>query len=144
MKKFWKVLGTTALLASVIPYEVKKEGNKKTLTALLWSATDRRDENSGEKHKINISFKFNNPFKRTEESHLFADELTVDYCGPDRDHPDESPLDTVMDNVDKAVDNVEEIVKDAAEICKDAVEESVEKVKDIKEEITEEKETEQA
>ncbi len=138
MKKFWKVLGTTALLASVIPFKVKKEGNKKTITALLWSATDRPDCETGEKHKININIKFNNPFEKIEETHLFTDDLTVDYNGPESANSDDTIVDDVKDAVKEVVEDVQETAKDVVNDCKDKVENAVD---EIKEEIKEETET---
>lgn len=81
MKTFLKVLGTTALLASLVPFSHSKdeETDQETYQALLWKAVNRPDPEDAGKRKLDISFGFNNPLAKDEEAHLFADELTVNY-----------------------------------------------------------------
>lgn len=83
MKTFLKVLGTTALLASLVPFSHKKdeENDQDTYQALLWTAVNRPDPEKENARKLDISIGFNNPFAKAEdeEAHLFADDLTVSY-----------------------------------------------------------------
>jgi len=83
MKTFLKVLGTTALLASLVPFSHKKdeENDQDTYQALLWKVVNRPDPEKENGRKLDISIGFNNPFSKGEddEAHLFADDLTVSY-----------------------------------------------------------------
>lgn len=83
MKTFLKVLGTTALLASLVPFSHKKdeETDQETYQALLWTAVNRPDPEAEAKRKLDIRFGFNNPFSKGEadEAHLFADDLSINY-----------------------------------------------------------------
>lgn len=84
MKKFLKVLATAAALAAVVPYKAKADENGGELKGLLWKATWNLDPDHRSESDINITFGFNNPFENeNNESHLFADELVVDYCCDD-------------------------------------------------------------
>lgn len=84
MKKFLKVLATAAALAAVVPYKGKADENGGELKSLLWKATWKLDPDYRSESDINITFGFNNPFENeNKESHLFADELVVDYCCDD-------------------------------------------------------------
>ena len=80
MKKFLKVLAATAALASVVPFKVKADENSGSVEALLWKATWTLDPDYQADPDVNVTFGFNNPFAKSEEEHLFADELVVDYC----------------------------------------------------------------
>ncbi len=83
MKTFLKVLGTAAVLATIIPFSHKKdeESGQETYEALLWKAVSRPDPEAENKRKLEtFSIGFRCPFgKDSEEAHLFADELTVNY-----------------------------------------------------------------
>ena len=104
MKTFLKVLGTTALLASLVPFSHKKdeEAGQDTYQALLWSLVSRPDPEAENKRKLEITLGFNCPFSKKnedEEAHLFADELTVNYhpvptqetSAPEEAAPEEAP-----------------------------------------------------
>ena len=76
MKKFWKVLGITALAASLIPYRVNKDEETETTTmdALLWQAA-RRPGQGEDKGQVDISLGFKSPFQEVrEERELFTDD----------------------------------------------------------------------
>ncbi len=80
MKKFLKVLTTVAAVAAVVPYKGEGDENGGTLEGLLWKATWTRNTERKTEPDINITLGFNNPFKSLQkESHLFADDLVVDY-----------------------------------------------------------------
>ena len=82
MTKFLKVLAATAALAAVVPFHGEGDDKGGTVEALLWKAKWTRDPDYQSDPEVNISFGFNNPFKKkNEEAELFADELVVDYCG---------------------------------------------------------------
>lgn len=55
MKKFWKVLGITALAAALVPYRVEKdeENGDMTFDALLWQG--KKCIRDGEK-RVNVNF----------------------------------------------------------------------------------------
>ena len=81
MKKFLKILAATAAVAAVIPLRGEGDENGGELEGLLWKATWKLDPHYQSEPDINITFGLNNPFKKAnKESHLFADELVVDYC----------------------------------------------------------------
>ena len=79
--KFLKVLAAVAAVAAVVPYKAKADENGGEVEGLFWKATWSLDPNYQSDPDINVTFGFNNPFrKENEESQLFADDLTVDYC----------------------------------------------------------------
>lgn len=86
MKKFWKVLGITALAAGLIPYKVEKneETGENSYQALLWRITSAPGE-TADKKEISINFKKGALTSKlaggSDESHLFSDELCVEYAG---------------------------------------------------------------
>lgn len=82
MKKFLKVLAAVAAVAAVVPY--RGEGDEKggEIEGLLWKATWTRDPDYQSDPDIHVTIGFNNPFEALKkESHLFADDLVVDYSG---------------------------------------------------------------
>ena len=100
MKNIWKVLGITALAASLIPYRVNKddETESTTLDALLWQATRRPGEGE-DKGSLDISIGFKSPLQtKREESALFAD-----------DEPEAAVVDAPLTEI------VEEAVEEAVE-----------------------------
>ena len=108
MKKFWKVLGITALAASLIPYRVNKDEETETTTmdALLWQAIRRPGEGE-DKGQVDINLGFKSPLQtKREESALFAD-----------DEPDaavvEAPLAEAAEGAVEAA--VEEVIAGAEE-----------------------------
>lgn len=108
MKKFWKVLGITALAASLIPYRVNKDEETETTTmdALLWQATRRPGEGE-DKGQVDINLGFKSPLQtKREESALFAD-----------DEPDAAVVDAPLaEAVEDAVETaVEEVIAGAEE-----------------------------
>lgn len=90
MKKFWKILGLGALVAGLTPYKVEKneETGENSYQALLWRITSA--PGSGEnKREIGIDLgegtltaKLMGNTRKAEESHLFSDELSVEYTAP--------------------------------------------------------------
>ena len=89
MKKFWKILGLGALAVGLTPYKVEKneETGEKSYQALLWRITSAP---AGEDKKIDIGInlgegtltsKLMNAAERKDETHLFSDELCVEYAG---------------------------------------------------------------
>ena len=106
MKNIWKVLGITALAASLIPYRVNKddETESTTMDALLWQATRRPGEGE-DKGTLDISIGFKSPLQtKREESALFAD-----------DEPEAAVVDAPLTEViEEAVDAaVEEVIAGA-------------------------------
>ena len=81
MKTIWKILGAAAAAAALTPHswdEDPKTGKKK-YTALLWSATVE-PKAEGEGKTVSVSLGLNVPtVKMSEEAHLFADDLLVNY-----------------------------------------------------------------
>lgn len=74
MKKFWKVLGLTALAAALVPYRVRRddETGQQTVEALLWQVT--RGPGEDQTHQqIDVSLGFKSPFQAIrEEKKLFT------------------------------------------------------------------------
>lgn len=102
MKKFWKVLGITALAASLIPYRVNKDEETQTTTmdALLWQATRRPGEGE-DKGQVDINLGFKSPLQtKREESALFAD-----------DEPDAAVVDAPLSEA--VEDTVEDVIAGA-------------------------------
>ena len=117
MKNIWKVLGITALAASLIPYRVNKddETESTTMDALLWQATRRPGEGE-DKGLLDISIGFKSPLQtKREESALFAD-----------DEPEAAVVDAPLTEV------VEEAVEAAGEAVEAAVEEVIAGAEDDK------------
>ena len=81
MNKILKALAATAALAAVVPFHGEGDKNKGSIKALLWRADWDIDPDYQAQSDIKVLIGFNNPFeKKNEETHLFADELVVDYC----------------------------------------------------------------
>ena len=79
--KLLKILAATAAIASIVPFHGEGDEKGGTIEALLWKAKWTVDPDYQSDPEVNITFGFNNPFKKkNEESELFADELVVDYC----------------------------------------------------------------
>ena len=117
MKNIWKVLGITALAASLIPYRVNQDVDTEstTMDALLWQATRRPGEGE-DKGSLDISIGFKSPLQtKREESALFAD-----------DEPEAAVVDTPLTEV------VEEAVEAAGEAVEAAVEEVIAGAEDDK------------
>lgn len=88
MKKFWKVLGFTALAAALTPYRVEKneETGEKSYQALLWRITSAPSGEDEKGRKIGISLgegtltsKLVDKMDKSEEPHLFSDEISIEY-----------------------------------------------------------------
>jgi len=121
MKTFWKVLGFAALAAGLTPYKVEKNEvtGENSYQALLWKGSTRSDSD-GKHIDINLNegtltAKVKEAVDKQKETHLFTDELSVEYSAGD------------------AVDTV----KDAAENVAEAAEEAAAEVKDIADDIAE-------
>ena len=81
MKKFLKVLAAAAAVAAVIPYKAKADENGGEVEGLFWKVDWKLDPDYQSDPDVNVTFGFNNPFEAMKkESHLFADDLVVDYC----------------------------------------------------------------
>ena len=81
MNKILKALATTAALAAVVPFHGEGDKTKGSIKALLWRADWDIDPDYQSQSDIKVLIGFNNPFeKKDKETHLFADELVVDYC----------------------------------------------------------------
>ena len=87
MKAFWKLLGAT-LAIGLTPYKVEKneETGEKSYQALLWRITSAPGESEGQR-EIGINLGEGTLTgkladiveKKGEETHLFSDELCVEY-----------------------------------------------------------------
>lgn len=89
MKKFWKMLGITALAAGLTPYKVEKneETGVRTYQSLLMRITTSPGEEEGEKRRFDINLgeggltsKLLDMTEKKEEPHLFSDEISVEYA----------------------------------------------------------------
>ena len=81
MKKLLKVLAGAAALAAIVPFKCKADENGGTVQGLLYKVDWSVDPDYQSEPEVNVTFGFNNPFeKNKEESHIFADEIVVDYC----------------------------------------------------------------
>ncbi len=71
MKKFWKVLGLTALAAALVPYRIEGDDETGTLTvrALLWKATEKVKADGTKDLSIKLL-----SFGPDEEENLFTDD----------------------------------------------------------------------
>ena len=136
MKKFWKILGLGALIAGLTPYKVEKneETGENSYQALLWRITSAPgDEETKREIGINLgegtlTSKLMNAAGKTEEPHLFSDELCVEYTGG---------TDTAAESVEEAVETVEKAVEETVETVKEAAEETAEAVEEAAEETVE-------
>lgn len=97
MKKFWKLLGVTALAVGLTPYKVEKdpETGENSYQALLYRLTSAPGQGE-DKWDIGINLgegtltsKLMSAVEK-EEPHLFSDELCVEYTGVPV-VPDEAP-----------------------------------------------------
>ena len=112
MKKFLKVLAAAAAVAAIIPYRGEGDENGGELEGLLWKATWKTDPHYQSEPDINITFGFNNPFK-SKESHLFADDLVVDYCCDEElAHDVENEADLYADEELTAEVSADEVIED--------------------------------
>ena len=98
MKKFWKILGLGALAVGLTPYKIEKnaETGESSYQALLWRITSAPGEGDN-KREIGINLgegtltsMLLNAAEKSEEPHLFSDELCVEYAGADIDAVEES------------------------------------------------------
>lgn len=96
MKKFWKILGITALAAAVIPYRVEGDEVTGTVTvkSLLWKLTKKPNADSlGD----SLDFKFLS-FGKDEEADLFTNDpeeaVILEPGDPDFDEPGEAEAPT--------------------------------------------------
>ena len=127
MKKFWKILGLGALAVGLTPYKVEKneETGENSYQALLWRITSTPG-NEETKREIGINLgegtltsKLMNAAGKTEEPHLFSDELCVEYTGGEAG---------ASEAAEAAVEAAEEAAEAAAEAA-EAVEEAAEEPK---------------
>lgn len=102
MKKFWKVLGITALAAALVPYRVEKDDKNGDVTfnALLWQG--KKSIRDGEKH-INVNFAPWFSPNRTDD--LDSLELPNDDDVDDLDGLDD--LDVELDGLDAELDDLD-------------------------------------
>ncbi len=96
MKTFLKVLGTTALLASVVPFSYDKDEltGQKTVQALLWKLTSKPGSGGeGSGREVEIELGFNNPFAGSgeDEALLFEDGLDNEPAAPEASTAPETP-----------------------------------------------------
>lgn len=77
MKKFWKVLGITALVASLAPYRVEHntDTDEKSVQALLWKVSSRPSENGDGRRRVSLDVGFLKP-GTDPEAHLYEDDAT--------------------------------------------------------------------
>ncbi|MDE7262656.1 MAG: hypothetical protein K2N78_11460 [Oscillospiraceae bacterium] len=88
MKMFWKVLGA-ALVAGLTPYKVEKneETGEKSYQALLWRITSAPGDGESQREigvnlgEGTLTSMLLNAAGAVEETHLFSDELCVEYTG---------------------------------------------------------------
>lgn len=139
MKTFWKLLGAAALVSGLTPYKVEKdeETGEKSYQALLWRITSKRTEDE-DKREIGINLgegtlteKLWDMVDKTEEPHLFSDELCVEYTGvpvtaEDADKAVEDVAKDVEEAVDAVAEDVDKAVEEVAEEVEKAVEEAAE------------------
>ena len=130
MKKFWKILGLGALAVGLTPYKVEKneETGENSYQALLWRITSTPGDGET-KREIGINLgegtltsKLMNAAGKTEEPHLFSDELCVEYTGG---------ADVVEDTAKKVVETVEEAVEETVKEAEEAAEEIAEAVEEV-------------
>ena len=83
MKKIWKILGSAALVAGLVPYKAEEnlETGEKTFDALLWQVRTCRNSETGKSELTAVSIL---PTRRIRhgEAHLFDDDaLYTCNCG---------------------------------------------------------------
>ena len=83
MKKVFKILAAAAAVAAVVPYKCKANESGGLVQGLLYKVTWTQDPDYLSEPDVHVTFGFNNPFAKNEEEHIFADDLTVDYCCDD-------------------------------------------------------------
>ena len=132
MKKFWKLLGVTALAVGLTPYKVEKdpETGENSYQALLYRLTSAPGQGE-DKWDIGINLgegtltsKLMNAAGKTEEPHLFSDELCVEYTGGANvvEKTAKKVVETVEEAVEETVKAADEVVEEAAEAVEEAVE----------------------
>ena len=140
MKKFWKILGLSALAVGLTPYKVEKneETGENSYQALLWRITSTPgDEETKREIGINLgegtlTSKLMNAAGKTEEPHLFSDELCVEYTGGEAgvseaaEEAAEAAAEAAEEAVEAAAEAAEEAVEAAAEAAEEAAEAAVE------------------
>ncbi len=144
MKKFWKILGLGALAVGLTPYKVEKneETGERSYQALLWRLTSAPGEDE-DKRSIDVTLglpaELMDAVKKTEEPHLFSDELCVEYNGGENSVSEavEEAAEAAEEAAEETVEAVEEAgeaVEEAAEAAEEAVKETVEAVEEAVEE----------
>ena len=143
MKKFWKILGLGALAVGLTPYKVEKneETGESSYQALLWRITSAPGEGES-KREIGINLgegtltaKLMSMTEKTEEPHLFSDELCVEYTG--NTETVEEAAEKAAEMAEKAVKAVEDVAEEAAKAAEEAVKDIVEKAEKAAEEAVE-------
>ena len=136
MKAFWKILGLGALAVGLTPYKVEKneETGERSYQALLWKGTvGPGSENDKKNIDIDLGInlgegtltsKLMGGAKKAEESHLFSDELCVEYTGGEDNVTEtvEEAAEKVAEEVEAAVEEVAEEVEEAAAVAEEAAE----------------------
>ncbi len=95
MKKGFKILtavAAAAAVAAVVPYKVKTDDAGGLVQGLLYKVKWTQDPDFLSEPDVHVTFGFNNPFAKSEESELFEDDLAVDYCCDDTLVTNESRL----------------------------------------------------
>jgi len=141
--KFWKILGFAALAAGLTPYKVEKneETGENNYQALLWKGTTRTDSD-GKHIDINLNegsltTKVKSAVEKQKETHLFTDELSVEYSAGDvADKVAEAAGDAAAE-VEKIAEQVADAAEDKVEELSDKAEEIVDKVENAVEDTTE-------
>ena len=136
MKKFWKILGLSALAVGLTPYKVEKneETGENSYQALLWRITSTPgDEETKREIGINLgegtlTSTLMNAAGKTEEPHLFSDELCVEYTGGI--NTVEETAEKVVETVEKTVEETVEAAEETAEAVEEAAKEAVEAVEE--------------
>ena len=159
MKKFWKILGLGALVVGLTPYKVEKneETGENSYQALLWRITSTPgDEETKREIGVNLgegtlTAKLMNAAGKTEEPHLFSDELCVEYTGGEVGAPEaveeaaEAAAEAAEEIAEAAAEAAEEVAEAAAEATEEAAEaaaEAAEEVAEAAEETAEESKAE--
>lgn len=116
MKKFWKVLGFTALVAGLAPYKVEKdeETGENSYQSLLMRVTSAPGVEEGEKRRIGINLGEGTltskildmaEKKEANEPHLFSDEISVEYAPAEEAEP---VVEVAADEAEKEVEKIVE------------------------------------
>ena len=141
MKKFWKILGLGALAVGLTPFKVEKneETGGNSYQALLWRITSTPGDGET-KREIGINLgegtltsKLMTAAGKTEEPHLFSDELCVEYTRGINtvEETAEKVVETVEKAVEETVEAAEETAEEAAEAVEEAAKEAVEAVEEV-------------